>query len=152
MGIGQDVRISRVYLLQSQGVQQKRRTHQAQFLGSEQRPNPFSGELSEIPFDDFARGEVLLLDSGRSATNLVQDVLTQPCLLSVLVCDPVNSSDSFRLSSLGQQEFRGLIEVKQEESASEHDKSHGTESEVQVSPTLALGSGAAWWSADVTRF
>ena len=101
-------------------MQQNIRTHQSQLLGSEQRANSFGGELSKISFYNLRGGKFLFINNGRGATNFVQDILTQPCLLSVLVCDAVNSSYRLCLPTLGQQEFRGLIQVEQEKSAGEH--------------------------------
>lgn len=59
-----------------------------------------------------------------------------------MVRDAVHDGHCFGLSAARQQEFGGLVEVEQEETAEEHDECQGAQAQHQVAPPPVVGFGA----------
>jgi hypothetical protein len=60
--------------------------------------------------------------------------------------DSVKDIDSFLLFTLGQQELGRLVEVENEESQEENEKSHSSEDDEEISPTHVGLSGTTCFS------
>lgn len=101
---------------------------------AEERTNAVARELLQVTLDDIGSRK-LLLGNLRVAANLVEDVLGEPGLGSVVVSDAVDDSDGLGLPATRQKELGRLEEVEEEKAGDEHAKGDAADDIDEVPPS-----------------
>jgi len=118
-------------------------TGDTKLLGLEKGLDLLNGESLKRSLNDFNGAQGLLLSLLRVPANLVENFLSEPSCSLVLMRNALNCSNSLILATARNQEFRGLVESEQEESAEEHAEGNGTERQNQISPAPVVGLGTS---------
>ena len=118
-----------------------------EFLAVEERADTLAGELAQIALDDLGSRQRHLCNF-LVATDLVQDLLGEPCLLPIVVGNSVDDGDGFSLATAGQEEFGRLEEVEEEEAGSKHAEGKSADDVDEVAPSLVAWEVDNAWPSD----